>query len=156
MAVDLPVPVVPINLKCFASSTGGIPTPATVSHPERPLLRCARTINTPRLCTSRPCRCPAPLTNRTQSATASVRTAVIATALTESIPFDHEIVALLAKGRRFAIHANAQPLRLTAAPPIDPSALLLELAQVRAQLIAPRAKGADFGGGRQRPARDAD
>src|ERR1700756_1954264 len=149
IAVDLPAPVVPMSLKCRVSSQASRGTPASVKAAAnrrrrraiaRRACRPARTC-APRLWTSadlrRSARAPASSTAAT-SGTESLHWVAIQSIVlrTGSVTPDHQVVRGFTIGRRAAVDVHAQPSRGSAVSQLDPSALLSELRDVAAQLVA--------------------
>src|SRR4029077_4129332 len=102
----------------------------------RPARTCA-----PRLWTSadlrRSARAPASSTAATSGTESLHWVAIQAIVLrTGSVTLDHQVVRGLAVGRRAAVDVHAQPSRGSAVSQLDPAALLSELRDVGAQLVA--------------------
>src|SRR5579883_1218688 len=149
IAVDLPVPVVPISLKCLTSSLNAMPTPAIVSggSGRRSFNRAAR------LCAERPSRILAPRLcaswaldlresttemSSTRANTASTRTRCQEAAFQDSIhgadtaaalpsiALYDQIVSTGTVGRSRPIDPDAQPRLRTAGSDIHEPAPLLQ------------------------------
>ncbi len=150
MAVDFPVPVVPMSLKCFVSSCGGMGMPATVR-----TRYCPRISRDARRCRPRHLEgarhaCGSPTAASTQRSREDAEgereagyddhTAFAGCPLGAahqpmvSIPFYDVIIGLVAVRGALAIDAHAQPRRITATAPIDPAAALLEPVNARRQV----------------------
>src|SRR5262245_56237118 len=105
MAVDLPVPVVPMILKCLVSSAGPTSTPAkAIALPQ--VLKADI-----RFQACHPDSTRAPRLYRSMA----------------SIPSNDQIVRLLSVGRRLAVHTDAESCAIAATPQIDSRAPLLEI-----------------------------
>src|SRR5579859_3263144 len=131
MAVDLPVPVVPMTLKCLVSSAAPTTTPAS-ANVRAPLQDRKSDI---RFHARHPDSTRAPRLYRSMA----------------SITSDDEIVRLVSVCRRLPVDADAQSTPVAAALQINSSALLLEARNLRNQRVAPRAKRRDFGAGGDEP-----
>src|SRR2546423_15596545 len=105
MAVDLPVPVVPMNLKCLVSSAGPTPTPASPN--VRGSLQAVKA--DPRFQARQPVSMRAPRLYRSMALITS----------------DDQIVGLLSIHRRLAVDAHAKSPAGSATPQINASALAL-------------------------------
>src|SRR5882757_6481482 len=117
MAVDLPVPVVPMNLKCLVSSARPMAIPA----------RCNEVSLLQNFMFRNALRARQPDTTKVPRLYHSMA----------SISSDDQIVGLLSVGRRLAIDTDAQARPGTTAPQINPSAPLFQARDFCRKLIVP-------------------
>src|ERR1700733_2395194 len=153
MAVDLPVPVVPMSLKCLVSSASAIAVLARVSS-----VGFDRFMRTARRCSARPSTSTTPRlyvscgfrrTNIEKPPIPSTMATVMKTARVESsmvsITLHDVVVRFLAIGGRAAVHAHAESRGFATAPQFDESASPFQGGYACRKLIASCAQTGDIG-----------
>src|SRR5882724_11462934 len=134
MAVDLPVPVVPMNLKCLVSSAGATARPASPSgRPWLPYLNAGSKFHT-----RQPVSTRAPRLYRSMA----------------SISSDDQIVRLLSIGGRLPVHTDTESRTVSTTPQIDPSTAFFEICNPGDELIVPGTQCRDPSSGRYDPTRE--